>query len=204
MKTQSLRTLTRQRKRTRDESGRRLWLSLRDESARLLAGCGVLFAGGNRCSQGRVRELGQAVVCPEQRLLYRARRIRANGEAYSPNVVGHWLQQLHQVRRMRRDHERNNSLLGVRRRLLLRVLLAEARRGGLPVTFPVYQAREWQCRYVFPDQKCCGLLIGHDGEHSVACGHGWHWGAPCDESPQAVGAVDPHAGSTGNPSTRDK
>lgn len=24
---------------------------------------------------------------------------------------------------------------------------------------------EWQCRHVFPDRFCCGLPIGHDGEH---------------------------------------
>ena len=34
--------------------------------------------------------------------------------------------------------------------------------------FPVHQSREWQCRYVFSDQRCCGLPIDHDGEHKPA------------------------------------
>lgn len=33
---------------------------------------------------------------------------------------------------------------------------------------PVYQAKEWQCRHVFPDSRCCGLKIGHDGGHVAA------------------------------------
>ena len=71
------------------------------------------------------------------------------------------------------------------------------------MTFPVYQAQEWQCRYVFPDRKCCGLPIGHSGEHAAACGHGWHFGGPCNELPEAVDAVDPVASNQHKPSTRD-
>jgi hypothetical protein len=36
--------------------------------------------------------------------------------------------------------------------------------------FPVYQAKEWQCRYVFPDGRCCWRLIDHDGDHKPAEG----------------------------------
>lgn len=34
--------------------------------------------------------------------------------------------------------------------------------------FPVYQCEEWQCRFVFKDRRCCGLKIGHVGEHKPA------------------------------------
>lgn len=76
------------------------------------------------------------------------------------------------------------------------------------MTFPVYQCREWQCRYVFQDGKCCGLLILHRGDHAPACGHGWHFGGPCNEPPPAEDAVDPSvspegATDTGKPTTRD-
>jgi hypothetical protein len=55
------------------------------------------------------------------------------------------------------------------------------------MTFPVYQCKEWQCRYVFPDQSCCGLPIGHSGEHAVACGHGWHFGGSCTDRKYSIG-----------------
>lgn len=32
----------------------------------------------------------------------------------------------------------------------------------------VYQAREWQCRYVFPDRRCCILSTGHSEDHKPA------------------------------------
>jgi hypothetical protein len=31
--------------------------------------------------------------------------------------------------------------------------------------FPIYQGQEWQCRYVFPDSRCCGLSLNHAGDH---------------------------------------
>jgi hypothetical protein len=34
------------------------------------------------------------------------------------------------------------------------------------MSFPVYQCEEWQCRYVFPDSRCCGLSKDHDGDHA--------------------------------------
>lgn len=44
------------------------------------------------------------------------------------------------------------------------------------MTFEVYQAKEWQCRYVFPDGRCCARTIDHDGEHmpyrGYSIGHG--------------------------------
>ena len=33
--------------------------------------------------------------------------------------------------------------------------------------FPVYQCEEWQCRYVFPDKRCCVRPKDHDGEHAA-------------------------------------
>lgn len=27
---------------------------------------------------------------------------------------------------------------------------------------------EWQCRFVAEDKRCCGLPIGHDGDHAFA------------------------------------
>jgi deoxycytidylate deaminase len=38
----------------------------------------------------------------------------------------------------------------------------------MPESFPVYQAVEWQCRFVFDDKRCCGLKIGHEGDHVPA------------------------------------
>jgi len=38
----------------------------------------------------------------------------------------------------------------------------------MPESFPVYQAVEWQCRFVFEDKRCCGLKIGHQGDHIPA------------------------------------
>jgi len=35
------------------------------------------------------------------------------------------------------------------------------------MTFPVYQCKEWQCRYVFPDGRCCRLTLDHKGEHTA-------------------------------------
>lgn len=35
-----------------------------------------------------------------------------------------------------------------------------------PQSFPVYQGVEWQCRYVFPDMRCCRLPINHAGDCS--------------------------------------
>jgi hypothetical protein len=61
------------------------------------------------------------------------------------------------------------------------------------MTFPVYQCKEWQCRYVFPNQMCCIRDKGHSGEHRAAV-----------EEPVSVGAVDPQAASTGKLSTREK
>lgn len=97
------------------------------------------------------------------------------------------------------------------------------------MTFPVYRAKEWQCRHVFADQRCCVLPIGHDGDHvavgrknaalkdidrlieHVGCGTVDDMGCCvfCDQirarlrgMAQAEDAVDPSAASTGNPTTR--
>lgn len=32
-------------------------------------------------------------------------------------------------------------------------------------SFHVYKCEEWQCRHVFTDGRCCGLAIGHEGQH---------------------------------------
>jgi hypothetical protein len=36
------------------------------------------------------------------------------------------------------------------------------------MSFPIYESVEWQCRHVFPDQRCCIRQEGHDGEHRPA------------------------------------
>jgi hypothetical protein len=33
------------------------------------------------------------------------------------------------------------------------------------MTFPVLRCEEWQCRYVFPNGKCCRHPIGHGDNH---------------------------------------
>ena len=42
--------------------------------------------------------------------------------------------------------------------------------------FHVHQCEEWQCRYVFPDGRCCRRTIKHEGEHMAdrgySIGHG--------------------------------
>jgi len=49
----------------------------------------------------------------------------------------------------------------------------------------VLQCREWQCRYVFPNGKCCRYPIGHGGRHfpvetKFSLGHGLTYlGCPC-------------------------
>jgi hypothetical protein len=34
------------------------------------------------------------------------------------------------------------------------------------MTIQVYKCKEWQCRHVFPDGRCCRRKIGHEGNHA--------------------------------------
>lgn len=60
------------------------------------------------------------------------------------------------------------------------------------MSFPVYQCEEWQCRYVFPDQRCCGLRINHDGAHEPVAASPSPVSAPSQVIPDSICGICYH------------
>lgn len=101
-------------------------------------------------SRGEAMSLSSPTANPE--------RVRA----LARNFAADWLRPL--------DPDHATPVLVDTLMTTLLAFFAAAHRFG-PVesgSFPVYRATEWQCRYVFPDSRCCGLKIGHTGGHVAA------------------------------------